>query len=79
MLDKLTQKDSRACNRPGLSNLRAPEGRKRPRRAFAGRKNELAGRMRPAGRGLDKPVIDRISKYLSIARTDMSCVLPVDQ
>ncbi|KAI5739864.1 hypothetical protein M8J77_024328 [Diaphorina citri] len=26
-------------------------------RAFAGRKNELAGRMRPADRGLDKPVL----------------------
>ncbi|KAI5756606.1 hypothetical protein M8J77_026200 [Diaphorina citri] len=27
-------------------------------RAFAGRKNELAGRMRPAGRGLDKPDLE---------------------
>ncbi|KAI5721717.1 hypothetical protein M8J77_024720 [Diaphorina citri] len=44
------------------------------RRAFAGRKNELAGRMRPAGRGLDKPALDILNQLASGCQQDLGIV-----
>ncbi|KAI5748418.1 hypothetical protein M8J77_025292 [Diaphorina citri] len=54
---------------PGVENTIAagdilPSVDENKRRAFAGRKNEFAGRMRPAGRGLDKPDIDHSDMYI---------------